>query len=527
MAAAEAVETRSRRRDERDAPFRVVAVESTAVAELGAVVGAFAAVLVLLARGRLGLLAGLAAAAAAEGFLGASLVGGDDLRALVASPRPLALAVAGVLLVAAFSVLFVRHPALAPVALLAVAPFRVHVTVGGEQSFLLVPLYALLASAALALAYHTARGQDVPSVPRIVALPAAFLVAFAGVSLLWSQDARTGTIDLGFVFFPFAVLVAVLARTPFRDWLPRALGVTVVALASAFALYGLAQLWTRELPFAPKIEEANAHAGFFRVTAVFNDPSVYGRHLAVALVVLLAALWLGRVGLSIGIALVGLLFAGIWFAYSQSTLVALFVGVLATTVLAADRRSRTIVVATSAAAALVGAVVVLAIAHGDSLGDATSGRSDLVANTTEVVRDHPVVGVGVGAEREASEAMARAHGDRLGQPSHTSVLTVGAELGLVGVALALAFLLGAAALFAGVRAVDEALGVGLGVVFLTIFVHSLFYSGLFEDPLWRGAAGVAAAAAAASEPVTRAEPKRRAGMSRRRPLAALRRSTTV
>ena len=471
-------------------------MEGAPVAEAGALVGALGTALVLLARTRSALLAGLAAFAAAEAALALSLLDGDEARALVGSSPRVAATLVAVAIVVAGAVALARFPALVPLVLLVAAPFRIPMTIGGDDAFLLVPLYGALASAVLALAYRATRGMDFTAPPLVLGLPAAFLVAFAAVSLLWSQDVRAGTIDLVFFLFPFGVLIGVLARTPFHEWLPRRLASVFVGVACAFALVGISQLWTKELPFAAELEEANARAGFFRVTALFNDPNIYGRFLTAAIVVLVVALWLARVRLGLGIALIALLGTGLVFAYSQSSLAALFVAVLVTTVLAADAWSRKIVLAAAGIAAVVGVALVLVIAQGNSLREATSGRSDLVANTTEVIGENPMVGVGIGAEREASARRAREAGDRLPKASHTAVLTVAAELGAVGVALFLAFLAGAVFVFAAARARDAALGVALGGVFLVIFVHSISYSGFFEDPLAWGTLGVAAAAAA-------------------------------
>ncbi len=473
------------------------------VAELAGVLGALGAVLVLLPRGRLALLAGLALVAAAEAMLGAFLLRGEGI-----SPTParLGLVLAGAAVILAGAFVFSRFPAVVPVALLLAAPFRLPLGFGGQERFLLLPLYVALASAVLALAYRTARRDDVPAAPRLLAIPAALFVALAATSLVWSHDVRAGAIKLAFVLLPFTLLLAVLARAPYRSWLPRALAAALASLAGAFALLGLSQLWTKNLFFAPDVEAANADERFFRVTAVFNDPSIYGRYLAITIVVLLVALWLRRLALPLGLGLIVLLSAGLYFSYSQSSLTALFVGILATTVAAADAASRRIVIAASVVLALVGAVLVLAVAHGDSLRRATSGRSDLVVNTAEVVRDHPLVGVGLGAERRASREHAREDGNRLGKASHTTVLTVAAELGAIGLAAFVVFLLGALALFASAYARDEALGLGLGGAFLVVLVHSIFYSGFFEDPVVWGTMGVAAAAMAARRPLVRLAP---------------------
>ena len=496
------------------------------VAETGALVGAVGTTLVLFARTRGTLLIGLGAFVAAEIALALSLLGRDEVNVLLGSPARVAAAAlaGGVVLAGAYAL--ARSPAFVPLVLLAVAPFRIPLTVGGEDAFLLVPLYAVLASAVLALAYRAARDGDVPAPPAVLAIPVALLVAWAGTSLLWSQDIRAGTIDLVFVLFPFAILVGVLARTPFAEWLPRRLAGVFVGLACASALLGLSQLWTKELPFAASLEEENARAGFFRVAALFNDPNIYGRFLAAAIVVVLVALWLDRVRLRVGVAVITLLSVGLVFAYSQSSLVALFVATVVTTALAADAWTRRLVVAVAAILALAGAVGVLFVAKDTSLRDVTSGRSDLVANTAEVIGEHPLIGVGIGAEREASARRAREAGDRLAKSSHTAVLTVAAELGAIGIVLFAGLIVGATALFARARARDEALGLALAGVFLVIFVHSLSYSGFLEDPFTWGTLGIAAAAlsrARASDPAGREAP----GRDPHHVSAPLRRSTAA
>jgi hypothetical protein len=72
-------------------------------------------------------------------------------------------------------------------------------------------------------------------------------------------------------------------------------------------------------------------------------------------------------------------------------------------------------------------------------------------------------------------------------------LTVAAELGLLGLAAYAGFLLGALrAAFLAMRR-DRALGLSLLAVFTILLVHSLAYSGFFEDPLTWGVLGLAAA----------------------------------
>jgi hypothetical protein len=77
--------------------------------------------------------------------------------------------------------------------------------------------------------------------------------------------------------------------------------------------------------------------------------------------------------------------------------------------------------------------------------------------------------------------------------SHTTPLTVFAELGVVGLALYAWLLVGGAWLILQVRRRDETFGLALGAAFIGLFVHALFYSGFLEDPLTWFVIGIAAA----------------------------------
>src|SRR5215210_3873581 len=106
------------------------------LAQLAAVVGALGCLLVLLPRRRALLFGGFAVLAAAEAMLAVALIPRSDLERL---HRPLVL-LGLVLIVAACLALaaaLARWPALAPVALLLAAPFRIPVDLGYQHAFLL------------------------------------------------------------------------------------------------------------------------------------------------------------------------------------------------------------------------------------------------------------------------------------------------------------------------------------------------------------------------------------------------------
>jgi O-Antigen ligase len=490
-------------------------MEHAQLAEIAALVGALGAVGVLVTRGGIFPLIGLGLLGLAATGIGWSLVGDDEVRLLFRDPQGVALVVVGAAAAIVLAVPLARYPEIVPVALLAVAPFRVPVQVGAEEAFLLLPLYLVIAAAALALAYRIVRGERPPPPPFLLALPLAAFVTFASTSFLWTWDERSGGITLAFFVFPFVAGLATVARSPIAVWLPRALLVTLVALGTLFAAIGIWQAHTRTLFFGRDVEVANAYTSFFRVTSLFKDPSLYGRYLVVPIAVLLVAILVRRgrtLDCVIATAFVAFLFLGLFYSYSQSSFVALFVVTFAVAVVGADRRTRIVLLACALVATLAAAGVAGAAIGGRSARDVTSGRSRLVEVTVDAFKERPVAGVGIGGQPRASSDIA-GKGSPSRNASHTTPLTILAELGMVGFAL-YAWLLAATAwaLYLVARR-DRAFGVGLAAVLLVLIVHSLLYAGFFEDPLTWGVIGLAAAAladvagtATVDESITHASP---------------------
>jgi O-antigen ligase len=129
---------------------------------------------------------------------------------------------------------------------------------------------------------------------------------------------------------------------------------------------------------------------------------------------------------------------------------------------------------------------------GDDINKITSDRTERVEDTTRVVEEHPVAGVGIGGQPRASRELAGSNQPTPTFVSHTTPLTVAAELGVIGLALYAWLLAGGVSLIARVRRREEALGLALGASFLALFVHALFYSGFVEDPVTWLVLGVAA-----------------------------------
>jgi hypothetical protein len=470
------------------------------LAQLSAVIGGLGAAAMLLSRTRAQLLAGLAVTAAGEAALAAALIPGADLKLFVSPATHAAAVLVAALVVGAGAIALSRYPAVVPVALLAAAPFRISVSIGAQKAYLLMPLYVVLAAAGLALLFRALRDDGGKPLPPVLAVPAAAFVALAGLSLIWTPDLRQGTIELLFFLFPFSALVVAVARSPFRGWHPRALAATLVALAGLFSAVALFQRLTHGHLLAGDVARANAYTTYFRVTSLFKDPSIFGRHVVIAIAVLLVAVWLGRIGFWAGTALLAFLWAGLFFSYSQSSFVALFaVGVAVSYALGGPRLRRVLLV--GAAACLLGGVTfVAATAVSDSARKATSGRTRLARVTWVVFTNHPLVGVGIGGQPQASKDEAKTQLSAKRDRSHTTPLTVAAELGVLGLLVYAALLAGASRLLFMVTRRHRALGLGAAAVFLALFVHSLFYSGFFEDPIVWGVMALAGWAVVALPP---------------------------
>jgi O-antigen ligase/polysaccharide polymerase Wzy-like membrane protein len=466
--------------------------------DLAAILGAVGAAAILTAGRRVTLLGGLALVAAAEVAL--AHAGGLHL-----SAKLVGAAVVGIVILAGLAALLLRSFWLVTPLVLLAAPFRLPLDFGSSHRFYvaiahggqlgrLLPLYLVLAVAALATAWRAVRGVPLRPIRRDIAWPAAVFLAFASLSLTWTEDVGSARNLLEYFLLPFAVLVVVVAHAPFPPRMPRILGTISIGLAVLFAVVGLVEAATHRLIFyAHNLQVSNTYTSFFRVTSLFRDPSLYGRHLVLGLAIVIVCLWLRKLDVIPVAVLVAVLFAGLYFSYSQSSYAALFVVVLAITLVAGDRRARRVALVAAVAVLLVGTGIAAAKVAHSSVRKATSDRSRRIELTARVFAHHPLAGVGLGSQPRASQKLATRFGPLQNFVSHTTPLTVAAELGIVGLLAYVAVLAGAAHAIDDVRRRQQALGLSLAAVFLALFVHSLAYSGFFEDPITWLVLGIAAA----------------------------------
>ena len=450
---------------------------------------------------------GLVAWAAGWGGLAVYLAPHGHHRLLAAA------AVLGVIAAAVGAAIVVRVPWLLALATLACVPARFPVHVGSTKANLLLPIYGVVAVAALALAWEIF-GDGRRSRPLgPLAWPLAAFVAWQGVSFLWTKDVRQGAIELCFFVLPFGLLAEALARLPWsRAWV-LTLYVQLAFMGLLFALVGLWQYQSRNIFWNPKVKVDNAYAPsgwFYRVNSVFYDPSIYGRFLVVAILASLAVVLLRRGDplWQIAAALVIVItWAGLLPSFSQSSFVALMVAVVIGAIVVWRRASLPLV---AVAIVLVVAAVIVSpsIRRRASLSHVTSGRSTLVSTGVKLAYHHPLLGVGVGGFKRGYAELAHLKGkEPKAAASHTTPVTVAAETGVLGLALFL--WLAAVALWTGFARIREtfegAARLAFGLALAAILVHSLFYDSLFEDPTFWGLLAlvvVGARAASAQETPT-------------------------
>ena len=410
-------------------------------------------------------------------------------------------ALAGVLLVLGGGLVLQRRPAWLPLLAVGALPFRVPIAAGGSTASLLVPLYAVIGAGVVALALTLWRGEDAPPPRRrAIWLLGASIVLYAAQAA-YSSDFERALQNVVFFYVPFALLATLLLRVAWsRETLLRCLGV-LVALAVVFVCIGFVEYATRHVFLSPKVIASNQFEEYFRVNSLFFDPNIFGRCLVVVMLLLMALLlWTRESRVVAGAAaLLALLWGGLVLTLSQSSFTSLVIGLA---VLAALRWRWRPVAYAAVAAAVVGAVVVLAapsqLGFDRDANDTTSGRWRLVKGGVELAAERPAQGWGSGAFRREYRRQEKASDQRATAASHTIPVTVGAEQGIVGLVVYLALLATALALLLRRAGLSPARA-GVAAAFVAVLAHSLMYAAFLEDPLTWTLLG-AGAALAGEEP---------------------------
>jgi hypothetical protein len=378
-----------------------------------------------------------------------------------------------------------RRPwVLAPLLVLAL-PFRVPIQAGGATSNLLVPLYLVVAAGALAFivpALRTPERRPAHS-PGWVERLLSVCVALYAVQSIYSIDFEKALQQMVFFYAPFALMFCLFRSLGWSPRLVRGCLELVAGMAVVFSLIGFVEYATKTIFLNPKLVAQNDLHAYFTVNSVFFDPDIFGRFLALVMILLAAVLLYSRRRrdqLSAA-AVLAILWGCLVLTLSRSSMGALLVG-LGTLAALRWRLSRTLIVA--AAVIVIGAVAVAAspttFGLNQGLNGASSGRAGLVSGGLHMFGQRPVWGHGSGSF-VAQYRKQHPNTNTTLAASHTIAITVAAEQGLIGELPYIALVVVSSfTLLRGAR--GDPVRAAIAAALLALVFHTELYADFLEDP---------------------------------------------
>jgi putative inorganic carbon (hco3(-)) transporter len=442
-------------------------------------------------------------------------------------------AIVAVGVVIAAAVVVGRRPALLAGAVLVALPFRIPIQAGGTTANLLVPLYFVVAAGSVAFISQTLRPgligapdtdhQAAPDTDRKAAadtdrkaasdtdhklasdtdhsdhsahtapavgparwlerLLAAYVVLY-GLQATYSPSFQTALQNMVFFYVPFALAYCLLRR---MDWTPRLTKtclVLIAGLAVLFALVGFVEYATKTIFLNPKLIAANANHTYFAVNSVFFDSNIFGRFMALVMVLLGAVLLYARSRRTLlgTLAVLAIAWVGLVLAVSGSSLGALLVG-LGTLAALRWKVNRAVFAAVGVVAVAAAAVAVTPTTFGlnQGLNGASRGRAGLVRGGLDLFAERPIWGYGSASFETEYGKRHHAVGETT-SASHTIPITIAAEQGLIGEIAYIALVLAALVTLLRRARADPA-RVAIAGAFVALLFHTLLYADFLEDPI--------------------------------------------
>lgn len=431
--------------------------------------------------------------------------GWDELEPLRDHPAAFAGTIVGtVLVLVMLATAMLRWPQLLPLLIVAAMPFRIRLHVGGGEAVnLLVPLYVVIGAGVLSNAVGVARDPDgLRPLPRPLVLAMIAAIGLYAVQASYSNDVAFAARNVGFFLVPFAVLASLFAEARWSRRLLLLAFAVVLAEGVVLAMVGIGQHIAGDVFWNPKLVMSNDFHFYFRVNSLFWDPNIYGRYLTLTILTAVAVLmWTSerRRALEL-VAAIAVVFIGLLFAFSQTSFIALFIGLA---VLGALRWSvRWAVIATPfAVAAIAGGVLFVAGSSDQSARAVTEGHTSLISGGIDLAKERPLLGHG---SASFPKSFAEAEDVRPGETtiSHNEPVTVAAEQGVVGIVVYLGLLAAALwTMFSGMRRLAPGFGapfkplesgdrselaparIAVAAVFSALVVHTIGYAAYLIDPL--------------------------------------------
>lgn len=428
-----------------------------------------------------------------------------------------------VALVAAAAVIARRPWIVAPLVVLTL-PFRIPITTGGNTSNLLIPLYAVLGAATLAYvgsafglwkrsAEPAEPGNRGPEAGGIAAVAAVWverlLVAYVflyAVQATYSLDFQLALQQVVFFYVPFSLGYCLLRELEWDGRLVRICLLAVVGLALAFSGVAFIEYATKKIFLNHKLMATNADHTYFAVNSVFYDSNIFGRFLALAMVLLaVTLLYRSRPREQLAtVAALAIMWGALVLSLSRSSLGALLAGLI---ILAAIRWRVSRAVVAVVAVVAVGATAVALSPHTFGVEQGANGllagRGSLVSGGIDMFGHRPVWGYGSGSFQKEYLIQNPNSPGQVGD-SHTIPVTIAAEQGIVGEVAYLGLLAAAAiTLLWGAR--GDPVRAAVAAAFVALVAHTLFYDDFLSDPITWTLLGAGVALARANRPSTAPE----------------------
>jgi len=434
----------------------------------------------------------------------------------VSAPAVAAALAGSVVVVLALLALIRRRPEAFPLLAVFALPFRLPIAADGRTVNLLIPLYLVVAAGTLNwLIIHLRGGggerppeqrqggagpqANEPSLrslsgwvsPRGLEWLLLAVVVLYALQTAYSADHTKAAENIAFFYLPFGLLFVLLRDVRWTRELLIACLALAAGLAVLFAGVGFIEYYRKSLFLNPKVVAANQYDNYFRVNSVFFDPSIYGRFLAIVMIMITTVvLWCRRRReVLICAAVLAWLLAGLVTSFSESSIAALLLGLAILAAYRWDVRATVYVaVALVAIAAVILAAAPASLHFGlkgssGSTNNATNGRTNLISGGLELFAKRPLEGYGSGSFETEYERHAKVpSAENATSASHTIPVTVAAEQGIIGLALYVALLV--VALIVLFRDAARAPPrIAIAASFAALLLHTWIYADFLEDPI--------------------------------------------
>ena len=300
----------------------------------------------------------------------------------------------------------------------------------------------------------------------------------------YSPKFTTALQQVVFFYVPFALAYCLLRRLDWTQRLTRSCLALLAGLAVLFALVGFVEYETKTIFLNPKLIAANQLHAYFTVNSVFFDPNIFGRFLALVMILLASVVLYARRQRTVLITggVLAILWVALLLTLSRSAIGALLVG-LGTLAAIRWRVGRAVFIAAGVVALVAAVIAITPTTFGlnQGLNGASSGRPGLVTGGLDLFKQRPLWGYGSGSFETEFAARHHAIGETT-SASHTIPVTIAAEQGLIGELVYLGLVLAAlVVLFRRCR--SDPTRVAIATAFLALLFHTLLYADFLEDPI--------------------------------------------